>query len=109
MSRSAASSSPSCASTSRAASAPPDPPPPPHTGAPQERGGAGRIPSRPAPPAAVCCFDGLRRCRYAAEVHISHLIFDLDDTLYPPSRGVVARVHGLISEFMVERLGIAVD
>lgn len=42
-------------------------------------------------------------------MRISHLIFDLDDTLYPPSRGVVARVHGLISEFMVERLGIAPD
>jgi putative hydrolase of the HAD superfamily len=42
-------------------------------------------------------------------VRLSHLIFDLDDTLYPPSRGVVARVHSLISEFMVERLGIAAD
>jgi putative hydrolase of the HAD superfamily len=39
-------------------------------------------------------------------VRVSHLIFDLDDTLYPPSAGVVGRVHTLISAFMVERLGM---
>jgi putative hydrolase of the HAD superfamily len=39
-------------------------------------------------------------------VGVSHLIFDLDDTLYPPSAGIVGRVHVLISEFMVGRLGM---
>jgi putative hydrolase of the HAD superfamily len=40
---------------------------------------------------------------------LTHLIFDLDNTLYPPSRGVVERVDARITEFMVERLGLAFD
>jgi putative hydrolase of the HAD superfamily len=39
----------------------------------------------------------------------THLIFDLDNTLYPPSRGVVERVDARITQFMVDRLGIALD
>jgi putative hydrolase of the HAD superfamily len=39
-------------------------------------------------------------------VRISHLIFDLDNTLYPPTRGVVERVDVLIDRFMIERLGM---
>ncbi len=54
-------------------------------------------------------FDGPESRRYAAGVRISHLIFDLDDTLYPPAAGLVGRVHTLISEFMIERLGMAAD
>ena len=38
---------------------------------------------------------------------LTHLIFDLDNTLYPPSRGVVERVDALINRFMVERLGMS--
>jgi putative hydrolase of the HAD superfamily len=37
----------------------------------------------------------------------THLIFDLDNTLYPPSRGVVDRVDARITQFMVDRLGLA--
>ncbi len=40
---------------------------------------------------------------------LTHLIFDLDNTLYPPSRGVVDRVDQRINRFMVERLGLAPD
>ena len=40
---------------------------------------------------------------------LTHLIFDLDNTLYPPSRGVVERVDVRITQFMVERLGLAPD
>ena len=40
---------------------------------------------------------------------LTHLIFDLDNTLYPPSRGVVERVDARITQFMVDRLGLAVD
>ncbi len=40
---------------------------------------------------------------------LTHLIFDLDNTLYPPSRGVVERVDALINRFMVERLGMSLD
>ena len=40
---------------------------------------------------------------------LTHLIFDLDNTLYPPSRGVVERVDARITQFMVDRLGIAFD
>jgi putative hydrolase of the HAD superfamily len=36
----------------------------------------------------------------------THLIFDLDNTLYPPACGVVARVDVRINGFMRERLGI---
>ena len=36
----------------------------------------------------------------------THLIFDLDNTLYPPSRGVVARVDDRINHYMIERLGM---
>ena len=54
-------------------------------------------------------FDAPPGGRYPAGVGVSHLIFDLDDTLYPPSAGVVGRVHVLISEFMVERLGMDLD
>ena len=39
-------------------------------------------------------------------MRLTHLIFDLDNTLYPPSLGVVARVHELITGFMVERLAM---
>ncbi|MCC6764398.1 MAG: pyrimidine 5'-nucleotidase [Deltaproteobacteria bacterium] len=37
----------------------------------------------------------------------TQLIFDLDNTLYPSSRGVVDRVDVRINRYMVERLGIA--
>lgn len=37
---------------------------------------------------------------------LSHLVFDLDNTLYPPTCGVVERVHELITAFMVERLAM---
>jgi putative hydrolase of the HAD superfamily len=40
---------------------------------------------------------------------LTHLICDLDNTLYPPSRGVVERVDALINRFMIERLGMAPD
>jgi putative hydrolase of the HAD superfamily len=40
---------------------------------------------------------------------LTHLIFDLDNTLYPPSRGVVERVDARITQFMVDRLGLGVD
>lgn len=36
----------------------------------------------------------------------THVIFDLDNTLYPPDRGVVERVDVLITGFVVERLGL---
>ena len=36
----------------------------------------------------------------------THVIFDLDNTLYPPDRGVVERVDVLITRFVVERLGL---
>ncbi len=39
----------------------------------------------------------------------THLIFDLDNTLYPPSRGVVERVDDRINRFMTERLGMPSD
>jgi len=39
-------------------------------------------------------------------VLFTHLIFDLDNTLYPPSRGVVDRVDERINRFMIERLGL---
>jgi putative hydrolase of the HAD superfamily len=42
-------------------------------------------------------------------VTLPHLIFDLDNTLYPPSRGVVERVDARINRFMIERLGVAPD
>lgn len=38
---------------------------------------------------------------------LTHLIFDLDNTLYPPSRGVVEQVDVRITQFMVDRLGMA--
>jgi putative hydrolase of the HAD superfamily len=37
----------------------------------------------------------------------THVIFDLDNTLYPPERGVVERVDALITRFVCERLGLA--
>ena len=40
---------------------------------------------------------------------LSHLIFDLDNTLYPPARGVVEHVDALINEFMVARLGMSLE
>ena len=40
---------------------------------------------------------------------ITHLIFDLDNTLYPPTRGVVERVDARINHFMIERLGLTPD
>jgi putative hydrolase of the HAD superfamily len=42
-------------------------------------------------------------------VPLTHVIFDLDNTLYPPSRGVVERVDDRINRFMIERLGFAPD
>lgn len=39
-------------------------------------------------------------------MRFTHLIFDLDNTLYPPSRGVVERVDVRITQFMVDRLGM---
>jgi putative hydrolase of the HAD superfamily len=42
-------------------------------------------------------------------VPLTHVIFDLDNTLYPPSRGVVERVNDRINRFMIERLGFAPD
>jgi len=39
-------------------------------------------------------------------VPLTHLIFDLDNTRYPPSRGVVERVDARISHFMIDRLGM---
>ena len=39
----------------------------------------------------------------------THLIFDLDNTLYPPSRGVVERVDDRINRFMIERLGMPLE
>jgi putative hydrolase of the HAD superfamily len=38
---------------------------------------------------------------------ITHLIFDLDNTLYPPARGVVDHVDALINDFMIARLGLS--
>jgi len=39
-------------------------------------------------------------------VRPTHVIFDLDNTLYPPHRGVVERVDVLITRFVRERLGL---
>ena len=36
----------------------------------------------------------------------SLLLLDVDDTLYPPGRGVVERVDALINRYLVERVGI---
>ena len=36
----------------------------------------------------------------------SLLLLDVDNTLYPPSRGVVGRVDALINRYLVERVGI---
>ena len=36
----------------------------------------------------------------------THVIFDLDNTLYPPQRGVVEHVDVLITRFVRERLGL---
>ncbi|HUE31286.1 MAG TPA: pyrimidine 5'-nucleotidase [Verrucomicrobiae bacterium] len=36
----------------------------------------------------------------------SLLLLDIDNTLYPPSRGVVERVDALINRYLVERVGI---
>lgn len=38
---------------------------------------------------------------------LTQLIFDLDNTLYPPSRGVVERVDARITHYLVERLGMS--
>ncbi len=40
---------------------------------------------------------------------LSHLVFDLDNTLYSPVCGVVERVDTAITAFMVERLGMTAD
>lgn len=37
------------------------------------------------------------------------LFFDLDDTLYPPSNGLWTAIRGRISDYMNDRLGIAMD
>jgi len=39
-------------------------------------------------------------------VPISHLIFDLDDTLYPPGNGLWDEIGERINRFMMERIGI---
>jgi putative hydrolase of the HAD superfamily len=39
-------------------------------------------------------------------VPISHLVFDLDDTLYPPGNGLWDEIGERINRFMVERAGI---
>src|SRR5437762_2945803 len=36
----------------------------------------------------------------------SLLLLDVDNTLYPPSRGVVGRVDALINRYLIERVGI---
>jgi len=36
----------------------------------------------------------------------SLLLLDVDNTLYPPSRGVVERVDALINRYLIERVGI---
>jgi putative hydrolase of the HAD superfamily len=41
------------------------------------------------------------------DVPLTHLIFDLDNTRYPPSREAVERVDARISHFMIDRLGMA--
>lgn len=38
---------------------------------------------------------------------VTQLIFDLDNTLYPPSRGVVERVDARINGYLIERLGMS--
>jgi putative hydrolase of the HAD superfamily len=40
-------------------------------------------------------------------VALTQLIFDLDNTLYPPSRGVVDRVDERINRYLIERLGMS--
>jgi putative hydrolase of the HAD superfamily len=42
-------------------------------------------------------------------VELTHLVFDLDNTLYAPEVGVVERVDALITRFIVERFGIDAD
>src|SRR5512141_1516987 len=37
---------------------------------------------------------------------IKHLLFDLDDTLYPTSAGMMQEISARMSEFMVEQVGI---
>lgn len=37
---------------------------------------------------------------------LTHLVFDLDNTLYAPDLGVVERVDALITRFIVERIGV---
>ena len=43
---------------------------------------------------------------YNPLVSISHLIFDLDDTLYPPGNGLWDEIGERINRFMIERIGI---
>jgi putative hydrolase of the HAD superfamily len=42
-------------------------------------------------------------------VPITHLVFDLDDTLYPPGNGLWHDIGERINQFMIERAGIAPD
>jgi putative hydrolase of the HAD superfamily len=65
-------------------------------------GGCSKSPTTRQPAA----FDGPQPPRYPLRVRLTHLLFDLDDTLYPPGLGVVARVDRRITAFMVERLGM---
>ena len=51
-------------------------------------------------------FDARHPGRYARQMQLTHLVFDLDNTLYPPTLGVVERVDALINRFMIERLGM---
>ena len=44
--------------------------------------------------------------RYNAAVMLRHALFDLDNTLYPPSSGLWEAIGQRIGQFMVERLGI---
>src|SRR2546427_2665752 len=39
----------------------------------------------------------------------SLLLLDVDNTLYPPARGVVERVDALINRYLVERVGSDAD
>jgi putative hydrolase of the HAD superfamily len=46
---------------------------------------------------------------YRRRVPPTHAIFDLDNTLYPPTTGVVDRVDELINRFVMERLALDLD
>ena len=37
---------------------------------------------------------------------LRYILFDLDETLYPSQSGLMAAISGLMSQYMVERLGM---